>query len=138
MDVSVSNQGSLKLISTLGEPIPDVQAHEGVFIISGFYPYALFDTSGTSGVSSFIPIEGLKAWPNPAYVSVVLSLEDVSHPEYQIRLYSATGQHLKSEKWPSGTSTLDLSLHSFTSGCYYVQVSDFPAGKITYLEILKQ
>ena len=87
-----------------------------------YYENLKFDVTGTTGTGDF-SVEDILVYPNPASDRINITIPD-DGMEYDLRIYSITGQLLQQERLLQPVDQTPVYLDDLRSGLYLIQISD--------------
>lgn len=134
-NTQITQQDSIVMISTLGQPFGGIYEQNGLIINMEPFPFLLFGT-GSTATRDLPAITGLNVYPNPVSDIAVLERDDTA-TGYQITLFDLDGKLLKEITWNAGEDKKQISLGDHASGIYLLTIMDEKLTKASHFKIAK-
>ncbi len=87
-----------------------------------YYENLQFDVNGTTGTADISP-EDIGLYPNPASDMIFITIPGID-TEYDLRIYSLTGQLLQQERLMPPVDRQPVNLDDLDTGLYLIQLTD--------------
>lgn len=135
-NTQITQQDSIVMISSLGEPIGGIYTQNGLVI--SFEPFPFLILGGVSTGTRDLPaITDLEVFPNPVR-DIALLRRQQTNDKYLIRMYQANGSEIWQSDWDQGEASLRILFERYPQGTYMLLVTDEKFTRASHFKIVKQ